>query len=78
MINKKWQSMQNLEDSFNQIVTFDFMIKQLEKSVSRNDMDAIKKITDAMISFYPIYCENWDDKFSTAWDELIGSVDKPA
>ena len=69
--NKIWTVMNDLQDSFNQITTFSFLLDQLQEAVDAGDSQRIVDTTAALNAFYPPYCNNWDDKFEKAWDVVV-------
>ena len=69
--NKTWTVMNDLQDSFNQINTFSFLLDQLQEAVDADDSQRIVDTTAALNAFYPPYCNNWDDKFKKAWDVVV-------
>ncbi len=69
--NKIWTVMNDLQDSFNQITTFSFLLDQLQEAVDAGDSQRIVDTTAALNAFYPPYCNNWDDKFKKAWDVVV-------
>ncbi len=71
MTDKTWQVMNDLQEAFNQITTFSFLLEQLQEAVDANETQKIVDITAALNSFYPPYCDNFDKKFSKAWDIFI-------
>jgi hypothetical protein len=71
MTNKNWTVMNDLQEAFNQITSFSFLIEQLQEAVDANKTQKIVDITAALNVFYPIYCDNFDEKFSKAWDIFI-------
>lgn len=71
MIDKTWVAMSDLEDSFNQITTFGFLIEQLKSAVDSNNTQKIIDCTAALDSFYKPYCSNWDDKFAKVWELVV-------
>ena len=71
MTDKTWVVMNDLEDAFNQITTFSFLLEQLQEAVDADDTLRIVDTTAALNAFYPPYCNNWDDKFKTAWDHVV-------
>ena len=70
-VNKTWTVMNDLQESFNQINTFSFLLDQLQEAVDAGDSQRIVDTTAAMNAFYPPYCNNWDDKFEKAWDVVV-------
>lgn len=71
MIDKTWTVMNDLQESFNQITHFDFLIEKLNEAVNANDQQKIVDITAALTAFYPVYISDFDDKFKTAWDHVV-------
>jgi len=69
--NKTWTVMNDLQDSFNQINTFSFLLDQLQEAVDAGDSQRIVDTTAALNAFYPPYCNNWDDKFEKAWEVVV-------
>jgi len=63
--------MNDLQESFNQINTFSFLLDQLQEAVDADDSQRIVDTTAALNAFYPPYCNNWDDKFKKAWDVVV-------
>jgi hypothetical protein len=71
MQDKTWTVMNDLQEAFNQITTFSFLLDQLQEAVNASDTQRIVDITAALNAFYLPYCDNWDDKFSVAWDHVV-------
>ena len=71
MTNKTWEVMNDLQEAFNQITTFSFLLEQLQEAVDAKDELAIVDATLALNAFYPPYCNNWDNKFEKAWDHVV-------
>jgi hypothetical protein len=71
MITKTWTVMNDLQESFNNITTFDFMLTKLQEAVDANDTQKIVDITAALNAFYPVYVSDFDKKFSIAWNVVV-------
>ena len=71
MTNKTWTVMNDLQEAFNQINTFSFLLDQLQEAVDAGDSQQIIDTTAALNAFYPPYCNNWDNKFGKAWDCVV-------
>ena len=69
--NKTWTVMNDLQESFNQINTFSFLLDQLQEAVDAGDSQRIVDTTAALNAFYTPYCDNWDNKFKKAWDVVV-------
>ena len=64
--------MNDIQDAFNEITAFSFLLGQLQQAVDANDTQRIINITAALNAFYLPYTENWDKKFHDAWEHLKG------
>lgn len=71
MGSMNWKVMQDLEDAFNNVVTIDFIAKQLQEAVDSTDIRRIADVSKALSSFLPLYTKNWDDKFLKAWEVVV-------
>ena len=71
MTDKTWKVMNDLEEAFNQVTTFSFLLEQLQEAVDTNDTRRIVETTAALNAFYPPYCNNWDNKFLKAWEHVV-------
>ena len=70
-MSKHWSVMNDLESSFNNIITYQLMFEELEVAIKHNDMEHIKVLNSAMQSYYKIYTSQWDRKFKIAWDNVV-------
>ena len=71
MQDKTWTVMNDLEEAFNQITTFSFLLDQLQEAVNASDTQRIVDTTAALNAFYSPYSTNWDIKFNAAWDHVV-------
>ena len=71
MIDKTWQVMNDLQESFNNVTTFNFMLNKLQEAVDANDKQQIIDITAALNAYYPVYVSDFDKKFSVAWCHVV-------
>ena len=71
MTDETWTVMNDLEEAFNQITTFSFLLEQLQEAVDSGDAQRIVDTTAALNAFYPPYCQNWDIKFNKAWNHVV-------
>jgi allophanate hydrolase subunit 1 len=71
MIDKTWTVMNDLQEAFNQITSFSLLLEQLQEAVDANETQKIVDITAALNALYVPYCDNFDKKFSKAWDTII-------
>ena len=68
---KNWKVMNDLEEAFNNVVTIDFIAKQLQEAVDTNDSRRIADVSHALTAFLPLYSKNWDVKFLAAWEAVV-------
>ena len=71
MTDKNWTVMNDLQEAFNQITTFSFLLEQLQEAVDAGDAQRIVDTTAALNAFYPPYVDNWDSKYKVAWDHVV-------
>lgn len=74
MTDKTWTVMNDLQEAFNEITTFSFLLEKLQEAVNANDTQRIVNTTAALNAFYQPYCDNWDDKFKVAWNHVINEL----
>jgi hypothetical protein len=63
--------MNGLEESFNHVTTISFMLEELNEAMDNNRMDVAHDIVHALNAFMPVYMDNWDRSFKTAWDHVL-------
>jgi len=66
-----WKVMDDLETSFSNITTFNFMLEQLQEAVDNGMMNEIVDITHALKAFMPVYTNDWDRKYKVAWEHVV-------
>ena len=71
MENKTWKVMNDLQEAFNQITSFSFLLDKLQEAVDAGDTQRIVDTTAALNAFYLPYCDNWDDKYKVAWNHVV-------
>ncbi len=71
MQDKTWTVMNDLQEAFNQITSFSFLLDKLQEAVDAGDTQRIVEITAALNAFYLPYCDNWDDKYKVAWNHVV-------
>lgn len=71
MTDKTWTVMNDLQNAFNEINTFNFLLEKLQEAVDSHNAQRIIDYTAALNAFYPAYIDNWDDKFKVAWDHVV-------
>jgi hypothetical protein len=69
-----WTRLNDVQEAFNQITTFAFLLEQLQDAVDDQEMDKIVDLTHALNAFYPVFADNWDTAFSKAWDHFIWDI----
>ena len=70
-VNKTWDVMNKLDESFSNINSISFMLEELTEAMDDNRMDAARDIAHALNAFLPIYTDNWDRRYKEAWDEVV-------
>lgn len=71
MTDKTWTVMNDLQEAFNQITTFSFLLERLQEAVNANDAQRVIDTTAALNAFYAPYCDNWDRKYTIAWNHVV-------
>ena len=71
MTDKTWTVMNDLQEAFNQITTFSFLLEKLQEAVDAGDAQRVVDTTAALNAFYPPYCDNWDSKYAAAWNHVV-------
>lgn len=70
---KTWTVMNDIQEAFNEITALNFLLEQLQEAVDAGERQKIVDITLALNAFYVPYCDNWDNKFNTAWEHVVSS-----
>lgn len=73
---KTWEVMNDLEESFNRIATFENLIEDLNDAVNNGDQQSIVDITAAMTAFIPVYIKQYDKASKRAWNNTVSEVAK--
>jgi hypothetical protein len=66
-----WQAMNDLDEAFNQIGTFEFLLDQLQEAVDKQEWRQIVDTSHALIAFLPPYIDNYEKKFQVAWKKTV-------
>jgi len=74
--NKTWEVMNDLEESFNRIITLTGMIDDLNDAVNCGDQDAIVDLSAAMTAFMPVYIRQYEKASQRAWNNTVTEVSK--
>ena len=74
--NKTWEVMNDLEESFNRIITLDGMIDDLNDAVNCGDQDAIVDLSAAMTAFMPVHIRQYEKASQRAWNNTVTEVSK--
>ena len=72
-----WSCMNDVEEAFSQVTTIEFLTNQIQRAVDAGDIDSINDAAHALIAFVPTYQKNFDEKFSTAWKEVVKPLHDP-
>ena len=68
-----WTAMNDLNEAFNQIGTFEFLLDQLQACVDEQDKQGIVDASHALIAFLPPYIDNYEKKFQVAWKQTVNN-----
>ncbi len=63
--------MNDLDEAFNQIGTFEFLLDQLQEAVDKQEWRQIVDTSHALIAFLPPYIDNYEKKFQVAWKKTV-------
>ena len=72
-----WESMNDVEEAFSQITTIEFLTNQIQRAVDVGDINSINDAAHALIAFVPTYQKNFDEKFATAWTQVVTPLHDP-
>ena len=72
-----WEVMNNVEEAFSQITTIEFLTNQIQRAVNDGDTNSINDAAHALIAFVPTYQKNFDEKFATAWTQVVTPLHDP-
>ncbi len=70
-VDKTWKVMNDLDQAFSKITTIDFLVDKLQEAIDSQEKIKIVDACLALNAFIPIYTQNWDDKFHTAWKHVV-------
>ena len=70
-MNDTWKVMNDLEDAFSNVTTFNFMLEQLQDAVDNGRTEEIVNLTHALNAFMPVYTDNWERKYAVAWEHVV-------
>jgi len=63
--------MNDLNEAFNEIGTFEFLLDQLQEAVDKQEWRQIVDTSHALIAFLPPYIDNYEKKFQVAWKKTV-------
>ena len=66
-----WHVMNDLEEAFNKIATFEFLIDHLQEAVDKQAFRQIVDTSHALLAFLPPYIDNYEKKFQVAWKKTV-------
>ena len=76
LTDQTWTVMNDLQEAFDQITTFSFLLDKLQEAVDAEDTQRIVDTTAALNAFYSPYCDNWDSKYTAAWNHVVKGENK--
>ena len=68
---KTWEVMNDLETSFNRIITIETLVNDLEVASNEGNLEEIKVITKALVSYLPTYLNQYDKASKRAWNNTV-------
>ena len=71
MTDPTWIAMNAVDEAFSEITTFSFLLDKLQEAVDAGNTQNIVDTTAALNAFYPVYVQNFDKTFQTAWRQVI-------
>ncbi len=77
---KTWEVMNDLEESFNRIITIETLVNDLESASNEGNLEEIRVITKALVSYLPTYLNQYDKASKRAWNNTVlkaAEVDVP-
>ena len=74
--DKTWEVLNDLEESFSRIITFEKMVDDLMEAVNNNDQNSILELAHAMTAFFPVYLRQYDKASRRAWNNTVIEVAK--
>lgn len=75
--NETWESMNQLEQSFNRIATVQDLINVLQNAVKNNNKDEIVDTTEALVHYIQVYTKEYDKQFKIAWENVVVKLAPP-
>jgi len=72
-----WEVMNDVEEAFSQVTTIEFLTNQIQRAVNDGDINSINDAAHALIAFVPTYQKNFDEKFATAWTQVVTPLHDP-
>ena len=75
--DQTWEVMNDVEEAFSQITTIEFLTNQIQRAVDVGDINSINDAAHALIAFVPTYQKNFDEKFATAWTQVVTPLHDP-
>ena len=75
--DKTWETMNNLEYTFNKIQALEGMVQYLQGAVDADDTQVIKETTAAIADYLPKFIEEYDVASKRAWYNTVLKLQKP-
>ena len=75
--DKTWETMNNLEYTFNKIQALEGMVQYLQGAVDADDTQVIKETTAAIADYLPKFIEEYDVASKRAWNNTVLKLQKP-
>ena len=71
---KTWEVMNDLEESFNRIVTIETLVNDLEAASNAGDLEEIRVLSKALSAYLPTYISQYDKASKRAWNNTVVKV----
>ncbi len=68
---KTWESMNELEESFNRIKALEDMVEDLVEAVNDGETQSIIDISHAINAYLPVFINQYDKASKRAWNNTV-------
>ena len=68
---KTWESMNQLEESFNRIKALEDMVEDLVEAVNDGETQSIIDISHAINAYLPVFISQYDKASKRAWNNTV-------
>ena len=68
---KTWESMTELEESFNRIKALEDMVEDLVEAVNNGETQSIIDVSHAINAYLPVFISQYDKASKRAWNNTV-------